>query len=156
MCRVAPNPFPSTVQPLPLQPVPFCHKWAANHCNVVDGETTLYIVHSGMALCQISSLLALARGIALAAIDRSVLGRLEGNLCLFAAGCADSGEHLTVCFASVLSLVAAGLASLRLVLEAFLGIELLLTCSERKLLAAFLAYKDLVLVHDFLTSLLIW
>ena len=85
---------------------------------------------------------------ALAAVNRTIGLGLEGNLCLAAAGSTSGGEVLTGAAGSLLASVTAGLAALRLVLEAALRIELLLTGGEHELLAAFLAYKCLVFVHD--------
>jgi hypothetical protein len=86
------------------------------------------------------SLLIAHLGEALAAVHRTVRLGLEGNLGLAAAGSANSGEILTGAAGSVLAGITAGLAALRLVLEATLGIELLLTGSEHKLLAALFAH----------------
>ena len=66
-------------------------------------------------------------GEAVAAIDGTVRLGLEGHLGLAAAGSADSGEVLTGATGRVLAGITAGLAALGLVLEAALGIELLLT-----------------------------
>lgn len=77
---------------------------------------------------------------ALAAINRAVFSWLERNLCLFAAACANSGEHLSVRFFAGLAGVAAGFASLRLVLESFFSVEFLLASSENELGSAFFAY----------------
>lgn len=49
---------------------------------------------------------------------------------------------------SILSLLAAFLASLGLVLEALFCIEFLFACSEYKFLSAFLADQSFVLVHN--------
>ena len=78
-------------------------------------------------------------GEAVAAVNRTIALRLEGNLGLAAAGSAGSGEILTGTTGSVLACVAAGLAALRLILEASLSIELLLAGSENELLATFFA-----------------
>ena len=84
---------------------------------------------------------------ALAAINGTIIGGLEGNLCFFAAVCANSSKVFSCLLGSVLLSVSAGLASLGLVLETFLGIEFLLTCGEHKLLTTILAYQCLVFVH---------
>ena len=80
---------------------------------------------------------------AVRAVDRTVLTGLEGNLASLAASCADSVEHLTLAAvaacAAVLAGVTAGLAALGLVLKAARCVELLLTSSPNKLLAAVLA-----------------
>ena len=85
--------------------------------------------------------------IALAAVYRLAIGRIEGNLALLTAISANGVEHLSATAGSVLSDVAAGLASLGLVLEALLCVELLLACGEDKISSAFLALQSLVLVH---------
>ena len=92
-------------------------------------------------------------GEALAAIDRTVGLGLKGNLGLAAAGCTNSGEILAGTAGSVLASVTAGLATLRLVLETALSIELLLTSGEHKLGATFLTNQCLVFVHDIFPSL---
>jgi hypothetical protein len=78
-------------------------------------------------------------GKAIAAVHRTVGLGLEGHFGLAAAVGADSGEVLPGTAGSVLASVTAGLAALRLVLEAALGIELLLTGGEHELLTALLA-----------------
>ena len=87
-------------------------------------------------------------GEALAAINRTVGLGLEGNLRLAAASSAGSGKILAGTAGCGLAGIPAGLAALRLILEAALRIELLLASGEHELLAAFLAYKCLVFVHD--------
>ena len=89
---------------------------------------------------------------ALAAVNRSVARRLEHKLCLAAALTAGSDEVLTLASFRVLFLIAASLAALRLVLEALLSIELLLTCGEYKLLAAISALEGDILVSNFLNA----
>jgi len=80
---------------------------------------------------------------AVGAVDRTVLTGLEGNLASLAASCADSIEHLALtavaACAAVLASVTAGLAALGLVLKAARCVELLLTSSPNKLLAAVFA-----------------
>ena len=76
---------------------------------------------------------------ALAAVDRTIGLRLEGNTSLAAAVGADSGEVLSRAAGSILASVTAGLAALGLILEASLRIELLLTGGEHEFGAAFLA-----------------
>ena len=78
-------------------------------------------------------------GKTLAAVHRTVRLRLEGNLGLAAAGSTSSGKILTGATGSSLAGIAAGLAALRLILEAALSIELLLTGGEHELLAALFA-----------------
>ena len=76
---------------------------------------------------------------ALAAVNRTVRLGLERNLGLATASSADSSEVLPGTAGSSLAGVTAGLAALRLVLEATLCIELLLTGSEHELVAALFA-----------------
>ena len=85
---------------------------------------------------------------ALAAVDRTVLARLEGNLASLAAAGADSVKHLALTAGSVLAGITAGLAALGLVLETTAGVELLLTGGPNELLAAILAYQSLVFEHS--------
>ena len=77
---------------------------------------------------------------ALAAIYRAVRFRLERNASLAAASSTGSGEVLTGAAGRVLAGVTAGLAALRLVLEAALCVELLLTGGEHELLATLFAH----------------
>jgi len=86
---------------------------------------------------------------ALAAVNRSVAGGLEGNLSFLAASCANSGKQLSLRLGGVLACVTAGLAALGLILEALLCVELLLAGGEYELVAAFFARQCLVLVHFF-------
>ena len=79
--------------------------------------------------------------------------RLEGDASLAAAGSAGSGEVLTGAAGRVLAGVTAGLAALRLILEAALRVELLLTGGKGELVAALFAYQDLVFVHNGFPSL---
>ena len=90
---------------------------------------------------------------ALAAVDRPIGLGLKGNPSLAAAGSAGGSEVLTGATGGILAGVTAGLAALGLVLEAALGVELLLTGSEHELLATFLAYECLVFKHDNTLSL---
>lgn len=85
-----------------------------------------------------TSLLLLHFSVALAAVYRSVTAGLEGNLCFLTASCAGSGVKLLLRLTGSLSCFTARLASLGLVLEPFLGVELLLACGEDELLAAIL------------------
>jgi len=85
------------------------------------------------------SALAAHLGEALATIDRTVRLRLKGNLGLAATGGADSGEILAGTTSSGLAGIAAGLATLRLILEPALSIEFLLTGGEHELLATLFA-----------------
>ena len=74
----------------------------------------------------------------------SVVGRLEGDLCLAAAISAYSREVLTGCSSCVLLSIAASLASLGFVLESLLGIESLFACGEHEFIATVLADQSLV------------
>ena len=76
---------------------------------------------------------------ALAAINGTVGLGLEGNLCLAAAGSAGSSEELTGATGSILASVTAGLATLGLILEAALCVELLLTGGENEFLTTLFA-----------------
>ena len=98
-------------------------------------------------------LLLLGSGISFAAIYRSVVRGLEGNLCFLAALCACGCKELSGGLACVLSCVAARLTSLGLVLEAALCVELLLACGENEFCAAILTNQCLVFVHADFTSL---
>ena len=94
-----------------------------------------------------SALLLAHLGEALAAIDGTVGLGLERHPSLAAAGSAHSGEILTGAAGGILAGVTAGLAALGLVLEAALGVELLLTGGKGELVTALFAYQDLVFVH---------
>jgi len=76
---------------------------------------------------------------ALAAVDRTVRLWLKGNLRLAATLGAHSGKVLAGTTGSGLAGIAAGLAALRLILEATLSIKLLLTGSEHEFLATLFA-----------------
>ena len=78
-------------------------------------------------------------GEALAAVHRTVSLGLKGNLGFAAASSADSGEILARATGSGLAGIAASLAALRLILEAALSIELLLTSGKHELLATLFA-----------------
>ena len=84
---------------------------------------------------------------ALAAINGSVAGGLECQLCLAAAVTAGCDEVLTLASFSIFLLVAASLAALRLILKALLCVELLLSCREYKLLTAVSAHESDILVY---------
>ena len=84
---------------------------------------------------------------ALAAVNRSVAGRLESKLRLAAALAAGSDEILTLASLSILFLVAASLAALRLVLEALFSVESLLAGGEYELLSAISAGQGDVLIY---------
>jgi len=76
---------------------------------------------------------------ALAAVHGTIRLGLERYTSLAAAACANSGEVLSRAAGSILASVTAGLATLRLVLESSLSIELLLTSGEHELGATLLA-----------------
>ena len=76
---------------------------------------------------------------ALAAVYGTVGLGLEGNLCLAAATGAGSGEEFTGATGAVLTSVTASLAALRLILEAALRVEFLLTGGEDELVSALFA-----------------
>ena len=99
------------------------------------------------------ALLFLHLGKALAAINRSVVSRLERHLSLGATGGADGGVHLSLLLGSILSGVTARLASLGLILEPSLGIKVLLTGSEHELRATVFAHLGFVFVHSFSLAL---
>jgi len=89
----------------------------------------------------------------LAAVDRTVLTRLEGNSCFVATCMADSGEHLALGSASVLLCVTASLAAQRLINKALGCVEFLLASSENEFLVAVFADESLVFVHCFYLAL---
>ena len=84
---------------------------------------------------------------ALAAVNRSVAGRLESKLRLATALATSSDEVLTLASLSILFLVAASLAALGLVLEALFSVESLLAGGEYELLSAVSAGKGDVLIY---------
>lgn len=86
-------------------------------------------------------------GKTIAAVNRTVCLRLEGNFGFAAAGRAGSSEHFSRAGAAVFTGIAAGLASLRFVLEAFLSVEVLFARGEDKFCAAVFANEGLVLIH---------
>ena len=77
---------------------------------------------------------------AFGAVYRSVVAGLEGNLSFLTALSTYSGKHFSfLTFAgSILSLVAACLASLGFVLEALFCVEFLFTSGENEFVATFL------------------
>ena len=85
-------------------------------------------------------LLLLDLGKALAAVNRTILTGLEGNAGFLAASSANRGEHLSLGSLALLAGVAAGFASLGLVGEASLSVELLLAGGEDELFAALFAH----------------
>ena len=76
---------------------------------------------------------------AVAAVDGTIAGGLEGNLAFRTALGANGIIHHALGTSSALAGSAAGLAALGLILEATLCVEFLLTCGENKLLAAVFA-----------------
>ena len=86
---------------------------------------------------------------ALAAVNGTIVVRLERNLALLTAVSAGSVKHLAGRSLTALSLtgVAAITASLGLVGEALLGVELLLAGGENEFASAILADNGLVSVH---------
>ena len=91
--------------------------------------------------------LSLHAGEAIAAVNRAIGLRLERDTRFAAAGSAGSGEVLSGAAGSVLAGVTAGLAALRLILEATLCVEFLLTGSENELFATLFADQRLVFEH---------
>ena len=90
--------------------------------------------------------------VALRAVNRTITAGLEGNLGGTAALCAGYVEHLALATGlSVVIVVAASCtasgATAGLVLEALIGVELLLRCAENELSTALAAYKYLVFKH---------
>lgn len=83
-----------------------------------------------------------------ATINGSVAGGLERKLSLAAALRAGSDEVLTLASFSILFLVAASLAALRLVLKALFSVELLLARCEYKFLSAISACEGYVFIND--------
>ena len=112
----------------------------------------LYLVVRCFKILGSALLCFLHLGKALAAVNGTVSLGLEGNLCFLSAGCASRSEELSRTVALLFTLVAAFLAALRLILEASLGIELLLSCCEYEFSSAFFADQCFVFVH-FATSL---
>ena len=85
---------------------------------------------------------------AVAAVDGAIVAGLKGDLASLTALGADSVEHGTGgCAGLTLAGIAAALAALGFVGEAFFSIELLLTGSEHEFLSAILADQSLVVVH---------
>jgi hypothetical protein len=82
-----------------------------------------------------------------AAINGTVALRLKGDTRFPAAVGTGGSKELSGAAGCVLAGVTAGLAALRLILEAVLCVEFLLTGSEYELVATFLAYKRLVFKH---------
>ena len=85
-------------------------------------------------------------GEAVAAVNRTLISRLERNFGFLAAVGADDGEHLAVLAAITVAaaLVAAVAAARGLVLEAFFGVKFLFARAEDEFFTAVLAYECLV------------
>jgi len=77
---------------------------------------------------------------AIAAVYRTITLWLERNLCFAAANCASGCEEFTRATCSTLAIVAARLATLWLILESTLSVELLLSCGKDEILSAILTY----------------
>ena len=86
---------------------------------------------------------------ACAAVNRSVVGGLEVQLCFAAAFCAGCDEILTLGLACVLLSIAASLAALGLVHKAFFLVECLLAGCEYEFIAAIFANQRFVNVFFF-------
>ena len=103
---------------------------------------------------ELNQILVAATGCeALAAVDRTIVLRDEGNAGGLAALSANGLEHLTG-IAGIggvgtgsLTCITAALAASGLVLETLLSVESLLTSGEHELVATILAYQRLVFVH---------
>lgn len=85
--------------------------------------------------------------IAIAAVYRSVIAGLEGNLSFFTATSTSGCEKFSCGLRCVLLCVAASFASLGLILEAFFSIEFLLAGCENEFCSAIFAFQCFVLVH---------
>ena len=79
---------------------------------------------------------------AVAAVNRTIILRLEGDLSLLAAISANNSEELTLCNAIALAttLITAVTAANGLILEALLLVECLLTSGENKVVATIFAF----------------
>jgi hypothetical protein len=84
---------------------------------------------------------------AVAAVYRSVVRGLEGNLSFAAAFSANCGEHFSGSLGSLFSCVSASLAALGFVLEAAFSVEFLFACGKNEFVAAIFAGESLVFVH---------
>ena len=87
-------------------------------------------------------------GVAFAAINRTIVPRLERNFAFFSAGSAYSIKHFALRSAVVLTGIAARFASLWLVSEALFLEEILFACGEYKFLAAIYACECFVLMNQ--------
>ena len=99
-------------------------------------------VRCGSLVDRWSLALSLHAGEAIAAVNRAIGLRLERDTRLAAAGSTGSGVVLSGAAGCVLAGVTAGLAALRLILEATLCVEFLLTGGENELLATCLLYTS--------------
>ena len=79
---------------------------------------------------------------AVAAVNRTIILRLEGDLSLLAAISANNSEELTLCNAIALAttLITAVTAANGLILKALLLVECLLTSGENKVVATIFAF----------------
>lgn len=79
---------------------------------------------------------------AVAAVNRTIILRLEGDLSLLAAISANNSEELTLCNAIALTttLITAVTATNGLILKALLLVECLLTSGENKVVATIFAF----------------
>ncbi len=84
---------------------------------------------------------------AFAAIYGTIVARLEWDLCRFPAIGANSIKHFALTATLRFSCRPAGLAADRLILKAFLRVELLLASGKNKLITAILAHQSLVFEH---------
>jgi hypothetical protein len=86
-----------------------------------------------------------------AAVNRTISAGLEGHLSGLAALGANDIVHRAIAAVETtvgsLALVTAGLAAAGLILEALIGVELLLGRGENELIAALTAYQSLVFEH---------
>jgi hypothetical protein len=86
-----------------------------------------------------------------AAVHRAISAGLEGHLGGLATLGANDIVHRAIAAVETavgsLALVTAGLAAARLILEALIGVELLLGRGENELIAALTAYQSLVFEH---------
>ena len=114
---------------------------------ISDGVSRVETVTNYRNRGTLESLFLLHFSVAFAAVNRSVVGGLEGNTSFLAALVTSGGEEFLLGLASVLALIAACLASLGLVLEALFCIEFLFTGSENEIVSAVLALQCDVLIH---------
>jgi hypothetical protein len=84
---------------------------------------------------------------AIAAVNRTIGLGLKRNASFLAAASASRSKILPGASGGILARIPAGLATLGLILEASLSVELLLTGGEHELVATLFAYQRLVLIH---------